>query len=74
MEYTDGALRHHTDQLRAQVREAELELERLETLREAPGFDLRGSNLREIVQLTGSLAERVVRLRSALDQLEQRND
>jgi hypothetical protein len=69
--YTDAELRHHADQLRAEVREAELELERLETLREAPGFDLRGSNLREMVRLTGSLAERVAKLRSALDELEQ---
>ncbi len=36
-------MRHRADQLGAEVREAKLELERLEALREAPLSDLRRS-------------------------------
>jgi hypothetical protein len=62
---TNGELRQLAEHLRAEVREAKLELDRLDALRSSPGSDLR-----DIVLSTGSLAERLVGIRAELDDID----
>ena len=69
----NGELRDRAE-LRAEVREAKVELECLDALRNTPSSDLCGSKLRDMVHLTGALAERVVKIKKDLDQRSPETD